>query len=204
MNNDHCEMVKKSYKNEMTLCKIMNENNLSDWDLMPSQKTNINFIFASFFAGEKQLKQHCVNEWILNNDHGEMVKKSYLVWAGGNPVVCSPVHLDLILSLQVAVWSCLKKNLAWSHTLFSSRTPEAKALKVLIMSVSQSVTHSFFFANFLHIPNSYLSDDPNQSSQVIFQKKSQFSNLLFRFLISMIIWILKKRCLNLISDNVNN
>ena len=86
--------------------------------------------------------------------------------------------------------------------IFSSRTLVAKALKVLIMKVRDA--YLFFFANFLHIPNSYLSDDPNQSSQVIFQKKSQFSNLLFRFLISMIIWILKKRCLNLISDNVNN
>ena len=52
--------------------------------------------------------------------------------------------------------------------IFSSRTPEAKALKVLIMKVSHAY---LFFANFLHIPNSYLSDDPNQSSQVIFQKK---------------------------------
>ena len=58
--------------------------------------------------------------------------------------------------------------------VFSSHTLVAKALKVVIMSVTLSV----FFANFLHIPKSYLPDHPKQSIQVIFQKKSQFLNVL--------------------------
>ena len=68
-----------------------------------------------------------------------------------------------------------------------------------------SVTYSFFFANFLHISKSYLPDHPKQSSKVIFFKKiPRFPIYLVRFLISIIIQILKKICLNLISDNVNN
>ena len=63
----------------------------------------------------------------------------------------------------------------------------------------------FFFANFLHISKSYLPDHPKQSSKVIFFKKfPSFPIYLVRFLISIIIQILKKICLNLISDNVNN
>ena len=73
-----------------------------------------------------------------------------------------------------------KSNLAFSSLciqvlLFSSRTLVAKALKVLIMIESNLY---LFFANFLHIPKSYLPDHPKQSSQIIFQKNSQFSNLL--------------------------
>ena len=49
----------------------------------------------------------------------------------------------------------------YKYVFFSSRMLEAKALKVLMLVTI------YFFANFLHIPKSYLPDHPNQSSQVI-------------------------------------
>ena len=64
----------------------------------------------------------------------------------------------------------------------------ATPLKVVIMFVCHQM---FFLANFLHILKCY-----RNSVILFFQKKSQFSNPLSQ--ISMIIQILKKRCLNLL------
>ena len=69
---------------------------------------------------------------------------------------------------------CRNSIITLLSQLFSSRTPVAKALKVVIMSVSHASQN---LSNFLQNPKCNHPNHPNYSSQLIFYpKSSQFAN----------------------------